>query len=375
MRSHYPMLSVVAALFALAVPTILIAWPFSSQPQVASAGLDAPSESDLQAELRRLGQSLVELRNRIDELERPQVETNQVASKPLESPHPPAPVNARPTPPPSFTSNHSPGSVPLSLLSDDDRSSASSISIPYPSVASLGTIEIPAAAISVISQRTPLPLANDALLMAAKPSVTDEATPTPAATGALFAAPHALSSGTLPPPPVPPVPVPVDDAPRSRVGQQRTTRRPDPRTTNSRPMGQPSVNMPPEFAGLGPNPLEDWVDQPSFSLSITRPSTGLVRHWEEFVATTSVPGWPVVMVRSETEGDHWWVQQLVARRGNVIAAKVSFGNEETIAGHRFDVVVLLLESSAESVRFRTARKFKELPDGVKRSVVYRYVRR
>ena len=110
-------------------------------------------------------------------------------------------------------------------------------------------------------------------------------------------------------------------------------------------------------------------------VGISRPQPGnVVARWENLIATTQEPGWPVVLVRSEAKGDSWWVQQVVTRRGNVIAARVNFGNVETISAHGFEMVVLLLENSAQSVRFRTAREFKTIPAGVRRSQIFRYVR-
>lgn len=116
-------------------------------------------------------------------------------------------------------------------------------------------------------------------------------------------------------------------------------------------------------------------DDKLIDVSVSRPEPGnVVSRWESLIATTLEPGWPVVLVRSEVKGDAWWVQQVVARRGNVIGARVNFGNEESLSGHRFELVVLLLDSSAEAVRFRTAREFKQLPKGTRHSKIFRYVR-
>lgn len=112
-----------------------------------------------------------------------------------------------------------------------------------------------------------------------------------------------------------------------------------------------------------------------FDIRVMRPEPGnIVSRYEDMIATTKEFGWPVVLVRSEIEGDSWWVQQIVTRQGNMIAARVNFGNNDTISGHGFEVVVLLLDSSAEAVRFRTAREFKEIPPGVRRSRLFQYVR-
>jgi hypothetical protein len=124
--------------------------------------------------------------------------------------------------------------------------------------------------------------------------------------------------------------------------------------------------------GAEPDPAEiaQMVD-----VRISRPAPGsVVARWEDVIAMTLEPGWPVVLVRSEDKGDSWWVQQTVTRQGNVIGARVNFGNVDTLSAKGFEMVVLLLDNSAQAVRFRTAHEFKAIPPGLRRSPVFRYVR-
>jgi len=400
MRSHYPILSVVAAIVALSVPAILIALPHNPQEQDTTADPASAEITKLRTEVQRLGQTLAEIRERMVKLEsvpppkqsvtvREQLASTAHASRPSPLMEQQQTANS----PPAQSSKGIPESQPVarSTVHRDEAPTSSglvgvagaasdesipakrsrtdpSIMVPYPSDTSEGTHPSPAVATPVTS----LPEDRSQLLMPAQPP------------------PRVASRPTLPPPRQVEV---VEVPPREEVDQElsasgvgvttvQTAMAKKKRTSRKLPAGVakaasnelPLDALPPEFAELEADQLDDWKDHPPFNLTITRPSSGVVHHWEEFVATTNVPGWPVVMVRSETEGDHWWVQQLVARRGNIIAAKVSFGNEDTVAGHQFEVVVLLLESSAETVRFKTARKFEDLPKGVQRSAVYRYVR-
>lgn len=96
---------------------------------------------------------------------------------------------------------------------------------------------------------------------------------------------------------------------------------------------------------------------------------------ENLVAVTRAPGWPVALVRSDLPDDHWWVQQMVGIRGNAFAARVNFGNETSIAGSVYHLVIVFLDSPDEVRRFRIAKQFKELPEGVRRTREFTFVRR
>lgn len=100
----------------------------------------------------------------------------------------------------------------------------------------------------------------------------------------------------------------------------------------------------------------------------------LVNRIEDVVAVTKAKGWPIALVRSDLPGDDWWVQQMVGISGNSFAARVNFGNENSISGSAYRMVFVFLDSPEEVRRFRIAKQFKEIPEGVRRSREYRFVR-
>jgi len=96
---------------------------------------------------------------------------------------------------------------------------------------------------------------------------------------------------------------------------------------------------------------------------------------EPVVAVTRAKGWPIALVRSDLPDDHWWVQQMVGTRGNAFAARVNFGNEESLPGSVYHLVIVFLDSPDEVRRFRIAKRFKELPEGTRRTREFTFVRR
>lgn len=95
---------------------------------------------------------------------------------------------------------------------------------------------------------------------------------------------------------------------------------------------------------------------------------------ENVVAVTRAKGWPIAMVRSDIPDDDWWVQQMVGIRGNAFAARVNFGNENSIPGSVYHMVIMFLDSPDEVRRFRIAKQFEKLPEGVRRSREFTFVR-
>ena len=95
---------------------------------------------------------------------------------------------------------------------------------------------------------------------------------------------------------------------------------------------------------------------------------------EDVIAGTNARGWPVVLVRSDLPDDLWWVQQGVEIQRNTFAARVNFGNTRSLSGTSYRLVVVFLDSQDEMMRFRLARQFKELPEGLRRSREFRYTR-
>ena len=100
-----------------------------------------------------------------------------------------------------------------------------------------------------------------------------------------------------------------------------------------------------------------------------------VGRMENVVAVTRAQGWPVALVKSDLPDDQWWVQQMVGIRGNAFAARVNFGNEHSIRGSVYHLVFVFLDSPDEVRRFRIAKQFRKLPEGIRRSREYTFTRR
>jgi hypothetical protein len=96
---------------------------------------------------------------------------------------------------------------------------------------------------------------------------------------------------------------------------------------------------------------------------------------ENLVATTNAKGWPIALVRSDIPEDVWWVQQVVGIRGKSFAARVNFGNRDSLSGSAYKLVIVFLDSEEEVRRFRIAKQFEEIPKGVRRSREFTYVRK
>lgn len=122
--------------------------------------------------------------------------------------------------------------------------------------------------------------------------------------------------------------------------------------------------------GFGINaavPLEDVIlQQPLENRRVNRV--------ENVVAMTRAKGWPIALVRSDLPDDFWWVQQMVGIRGNAFAARANFGNENSIPGSVYHMVIVFLDSPDEVRRFRIAKRFKDLPEGSRHSREFTFVR-
>jgi hypothetical protein len=109
--------------------------------------------------------------------------------------------------------------------------------------------------------------------------------------------------------------------------------------------------------------------------TVSHPEGSFVDRVTDMVIQTNATGWPVVLARSELDDEPWWAQQSIARRGEHIAVRVHFGNQQSAAGSPFRLVVLFLDTPEEAVRFRLAREFKEIPGGIRRTKEFRFIRR
>ena len=122
------------------------------------------------------------------------------------------------------------------------------------------------------------------------------------------------------------------------------------------------------FGEAPPEVIEDIILQQPLEV---RP----VERMENVVAVTKAKGWPVALVRSDLPDDEWWVQQMVGIRGNAFAARVNFGNEHSISGSVYHLVFVFLDSPDEVRRFRIAKQFKKLPEGIRHTREFTFVRR
>jgi hypothetical protein len=95
---------------------------------------------------------------------------------------------------------------------------------------------------------------------------------------------------------------------------------------------------------------------------------------EDLIAVTTARGFPVALVRSDLPDDYWWVQQGVGIQGNSFSARVNFGNIKSLPGTSYTLVFVFLDTQPEMHRFQLAKQFKELPEGLRRSREFRFVR-
>ncbi len=122
------------------------------------------------------------------------------------------------------------------------------------------------------------------------------------------------------------------------------------------------------FGEKPPEILEDVILQQPLE---SRP----VGRMENVVAVTQAKGWPIALVKSDLPDDEWWVQQMVGIRGNAFSARVNFGNENSISGSVYHLVFVFLDSPDEVRRFRIAKQFKTLPEGVRHTREFTFIRK
>ncbi len=126
-------------------------------------------------------------------------------------------------------------------------------------------------------------------------------------------------------------------------------------------------SLDPDGSGMPETTIEDVAIQ-------TPLETHRIGRVENVVGLTRAKGWPIALVKSDLPDDVWWVQQMVGVQGTSFAARVNFGNEYSISGSEYHMVIVFLDSPDEVRRFRIAKQFKELPEGVRRSREFHYIR-
>lgn len=73
-------------------------------------------------------------------------------------------------------------------------------------------------------------------------------------------------------------------------------------------------------------------------------------------------GWPVVMVRATASKEPWWVQASCEHEAeNRFQARVHFGNEKTLPGARYQMIVLTVADAAAAAKFAVGSQLEEIP--------------
>lgn len=155
------------------------------------------------------------------------------------------------------------------------------------------------------------------------------------------------------------------DIKKSSEGR-RTRKQKKDESTATEPNRQNPANIT-SASQLPEGPIEDVAIQ-------TPLETQPVGRVENVVAITRAQGWPVALIKSDLPDDVWWVQQMVGIQGTSFNARVNFGNEYSISGTRYHLVIVFLDSPDEVRRFRIAKQFKDIPAGVRRSREFHYIR-
>lgn len=76
-------------------------------------------------------------------------------------------------------------------------------------------------------------------------------------------------------------------------------------------------------------------------------------------------GWPVVIIRSESPNDHWWIQGPAKfGEGGSFTSAARFGNDKTANGKGFVVAVLTFPSAKAAEAYAPGISLESLPAGV-----------
>ena len=87
-------------------------------------------------------------------------------------------------------------------------------------------------------------------------------------------------------------------------------------------------------------------------------------------------GWPVVLVRDANDKSPWWVQGRAERQdARTYLARAHFGNEKTVPGQRYQIVVLSVADESAAQQFETGTTLEEFPVNVPCSEPIEVVRR
>lgn len=377
-RKHYPVVTFVVATLLTVVPLLLLTLSLNGSPSDTDIGFGDSRDGDLLATIAV----------------QPGASKPPVAAIPESRVHPA--FHDRPDAPISPLVAERP-TAPARQQSEQLPSRLPEVPVAIPFVSNPGH-EVPESADVVLSDLPEDPLALELVpadFPQAAPVVADLGSielPTRPDTGASYyeatghlalrtqpQIPDPLANRVEPPAP-PGEPQVVADAAvaASEKSRKSKSRRPksdekksaetDPETTNSNP--ESAVDAP--RSGIKASVADDALIE---EVVIQSPmESALVGRVENVVAMTHARGWPIALIRSSLPDDVWWVQQVIGIQGNSFAARVNFGNEYSLSGSAFSMVIVFLDSPDEVRRFRIAKQFKDIPEGVRHSREFHYIR-
>lgn len=340
MRKYYPVLSVAVAILLLLLPIVILS---------SSSGKDDPSQSEdsstevSQSEFLHLKEQLSLVSSKLPELERTIDELRKEAA--ASSSH--RPLGSKPPAVSPPLTDAKPSESPLADDSQFKRMEER---------------------FEELSRKlTGLVAANQSSDGARAKTKEDHAT-------MKAASPAEMNAGAGASAPVPRKAATELKAPSKTADRSETASGPE-RTEFLTPSELSKAAKTNLRARVGSEPvIEEKIPEKLVEVFLQTPKDGMtVNRVEQLYAQSRAPGWPVVLVRSSFDDEEWWAQPISGRRGTQITARVHFGNEGTPRGSAFSMVVLLLDGYEEAVRFRTARRFKEIPKGIRRSQEFMYV--
>ena len=87
-------------------------------------------------------------------------------------------------------------------------------------------------------------------------------------------------------------------------------------------------------------------------------------------------GWPVILVRDANDQSPWWVQGRAERQeAQRYSARAHFGNETTMPGQRYQIVVLSAADESAARQYETGTTLEQFPADLPHSEPIEVVRR
>ena len=94
----------------------------------------------------------------------------------------------------------------------------------------------------------------------------------------------------------------------------------------------------------------------------------------EVAGKLAAPGFPVILIRCDAPGNHWWVQEHPKLdEDGTFKMTARVGNDKTPEGSAFQLLALILSSSKDAGQYEPGAHFKDLPEGVQHSAMTRII--